>query len=130
MRSFVSTAVIKLFVFASLIIQVQTDPKHLSAQQAAQWLTGNKTVVVLDVRTPSEFRTGHLPNAVNVDYTAPDFDQQVAKLTKATPYLLHCAVGGRSTKALAVLQKLAFRDVRHLDGGIRAWQQAKLPVIK
>ena len=119
-----------LILFVSPVIQAQTFPNHLSAQQAAQWLASDKTVVVLDVRTPAEFRTGHLPNAVNVDYTTPDFEQQVAKLRKATPYLLHCAVGGRSTKALPVLQKFAFRDVRHLDGGIRAWQDAKLPVVK
>ena len=114
----------------SLAMQAQTDPKHLLPQQAAQWLERDKKVVVLDVRTPTEFRAGHLKNAVNVDYTAPDFEQQVAKLDRSTPYLLHCAVGGRSTKALPVLQRLGFRDIRHLDGGIQAWQKATLPVVK
>ncbi|GAB3639911.1 rhodanese-like domain-containing protein [Spirosoma arcticum] len=118
-----------LLVWVSLLAQAQTDSRHLPAQQAAQWLKTDKNVVVLDVRTPAEFRTGHLKNAVNIDYTAPDFEQQLAKLDKAKPYLLHCAVGGRSTKALPVLQKLGFRDVRHLDGGLQAWQSAKLPVV-
>lgn len=122
---------IGVFLFlVSFATQAQTDPKHLLPQQAAQWLEADKKVVVLDVRTPTEFRTGHLRNAVNVDYRAPDFEQQVAKLDRSTPYLLHCAVGGRSTKALTVLQRLGFRDVRHLDGGIQAWQNAKLPVMK
>lgn len=114
----------------SLITQAQTGPKHLQPQQAAQWLESDKSVVVLDVRTADEFRTVHLKNAVNVDYTAPDFEQQLAKLDRSKPYLLHCALGGRSTKALPVLQNLGFKDVRHLDGGIQAWQNAKLPVVK
>ena len=123
--------IIWAFLFlVSLATQAQTDPKHLLPQQAGQWLERDKKVVVLDVRTPAEFRAGHLKNAVNVDYTAPDFEQQVAKLDRSTPDLLHCAVGGRSTKALTVLQRLDFRDIRHLDGGFNAWQNAKLPVVK
>jgi rhodanese-related sulfurtransferase len=129
MQTFKILTVTALIVWTSVLGQAQTDSKHLLAQQAAQWLKTDKNVVVLDVRTPAEFRTGHLKNAVNVDYTAPDFEQQLARLDKAKPYLLHCAVGGRSTKALPVLQKLGFRDVRHLNGGLQAWQSAKLPVV-
>ena len=119
-----------LLLLVGLATQAQTGPKHLYAQQAAEWLESDKNVVVLDLRTADEFRTGHLKNAVNVDYKAPDFEQQLAKLDRSKPYLLHCALGGRSTKALPVLQKLGFADVRHLDGGIQAWQNAKLPVVK
>lgn len=119
-----------LLLLLNIATQAQNDPKHLSAQQATQWLASEKNVVVLDVRTPAEFQAGHLKNAVNIDYTAPDFEQQLAKLDRTKPYLVHCAVGGRSTRSLPVLQKLGFRDVRHLDGGIQAWQNARLPVVK
>ena len=119
------------FLFwVNLAAWAQIQPKHLQPQQALQWLASDKNVMILDVRTPAEFRSGHLKNAINIDYLAPDFEQQVAKLDRRKPYLLHCAVGGRSTKALAIFQKLAFQDVRHLDGGLQAWQMAKLPVVK
>ena len=130
MKNFNHFMISALILLVSLVAQAQTGPAHLQAQQAAQWLESDKNVVVLDIRTADEFRTGHLKNAVNVDYTAPDFEQQLAKLDRSKPYLLHCALGGRSTKALPVLQKLGFKDVRHLDGGIQAWQNAKLPVVK
>lgn len=119
-----------LFLLSSFLVQAQTPPQHLSAQQAAQWLTSNRKVVVLDVRTADEFRAGHLKDAINVDYKAPDFEQHLTKLDPSKSYLLHCALGGRSTKTLPVLQKLGFRDVRHLDGGLQAWQTANLPVVK
>ncbi|QIP16470.1 rhodanese-like domain-containing protein [Spirosoma aureum] len=122
------------FAFFLLLINIaawaQDAPKNLNAQQAAQLLQTDKGIVVLDVRTPAEFQGGHLKNAVNIDYKAADFEQQLAKLDHSKPYLVHCAVGGRSTKTLPVLQKLGFQNVRHLDGGIQAWQQAGLPVVK
>lgn len=130
MKNYKRFVISGIFLLVSLVTQAQTGPRHLHPQQAAQWLESDKNVVVLDVRTADEFRTGHLKNAVNVDYTAPDFEQQLAKLDRSKPYLLHCALGGRSTKALPVLQKLGFEGVRHLDGGIQAWQNAKLPVVK
>ena len=130
MGNFISTMSIKLLTFVSLIGQVQTDLKHVQPKQAAELLKTDKNLVVLDVRTPAEFQAGHLKNAVNVSYNAPDFEQQLAKLDKVKPYLIHCAVGGRSTKSLPVLQKLGFQNVRHLDGGLQAWQQAGLPVVK
>jgi rhodanese-related sulfurtransferase len=108
----------------------QTAVNNLSAQQAAQLIRTTKDLVVLDVRTPAEFQSGHVTNAVNVDYKAPDFEQQLTRLDKTKPYLVHCAVGGRSTKTLPLLQKLGFKNIHHLDGGLQAWQQAGLPLIK
>lgn len=108
----------------------QDGPKNLNPQQAAQLLKESPGVVVLDVRTPAEFSAGHIKGAVNVDYNSPTFQQQVARLDKTKPYLVHCAVGGRSTQSLPILQKLGFTNVRHLDGGVKAWQQAGLPLVK
>ncbi|WP_461097407.1 rhodanese-like domain-containing protein [Spirosoma luteolum] len=113
-----------------LNVSAQTLPTHLDARQAAAWLKANPKAVVLDVRTPEEFRQGHLPNAVNVNYQATDFEQQLARLDKTRPYLVHCAVGGRSTRSLPVLEKLGFSRVYHLDGGLQRWQQAGLPVVQ
>ncbi len=119
-----------LLLLVSLIAQAQNGPANLHPRQAAQWLETDKNVVVLDVRTPAEYNQGHLKGAVNLDYNAPNFEQQLARLDKNKSYLVHCAVGGRSTKSLPVLQKLGFKNVRHLDGGIQAWQQAGQPVVK
>ncbi len=122
--------VVVFFSLFSTLSMAQTGIQNLSAQEAGQLARTSKDLVVLDVRTPAEFQSGHIKNALNVDYKAPDFEQQLAKLDKTKPYLVHCAVGGRSTKTLPLLQKLGFKNVRHLDGGIQSWQQAGLPLIK
>src|SRR5690242_11074803 len=62
--------------------------------------------IVLDVRTPREFATGHIPGAVNIDVNAPDFGTKVATLDKNKTYLVHCAAGVRSAKACDKLNQL------------------------
>jgi len=52
----------------------------------------------------------------------------VLKLDKDAPYLITCGSGGRSTKALTTLEELGFTNVTHLDGGMKDWHKAELPV--
>lgn len=72
---------------------------------------GQPAAVLLDVRTPAEFAAGHLPGAQNLDFRAPDFAQQVARLTPQTPYILYCASGNRSSQAAIIMQEKGFRKV-------------------
>jgi rhodanese-related sulfurtransferase len=82
-----------------------------------------RDVVLLDVRTPSEFALGHIPGATNLNYRAKEFGEQVAKLDKSKTYLVYCAVGGRSTSACEKMAKLDFAHLYNLDGGISRWQR-------
>src|SRR5262245_7969927 len=62
-------------------------------------LRADKSNIVLDVRTAKEFAAGHIPDAINIDYNAPDFAKKIGELDKGKTYLVHCAAGVRSTKA-------------------------------
>ena len=79
-------------------------------------------LVVLDVRTPEEFAAGHLAGAVNVDFYAASFADDIAALDPAVPYLVYCHSGNRSGKATQAMQQLGFTTVYDLDGGVTAWQ--------
>jgi len=103
--------------------------RHVDAQQA-QKLLEDKKVVVLDIRTPGEFNQGRIAGAKNINFQGPDFEQRIEELDKSKSYLVHCASGGRSTHSLALFKKHSFQSVYHLDGGIKAWQKAGLPVEK
>jgi len=102
---------------------------HVDAREAQKLVT-DKSVVVLDIRTPQEFNQGRIAGAKNIDFQAPDFEQRIETLDKSKSYLVHCASGGRSTHSLALFKKHSFQSVYHLDGGIKAWQKAGLPVEK
>jgi rhodanese-related sulfurtransferase len=99
------------------------------ARQAAQ-LVAEGQVVVLDIRTPEEFAAGHIRGAKNIDFHAPDFTAQLAKLDREQSYLLHCRSGRRSSNALSQFTTRQFQHVVHLEGGILAWEAAGNPVTR
>lgn len=103
--------------------------EHVDAPAAARLLE-RSDVTVLDLRTPEEFAVAHLAGARLVNYNSPDFARELARLDRSRTYLIHCASGRRSTAALKTFRELGFQRVIHLDGGLRAWQGAGLPVVK
>ena len=107
--------------------------EDVNAKQAATALQTQKNIVVLDVRTPDEYKNGHLKDAVNISLYDPNFSGKLAQLDKSKTYVVHCAAGlenGRSRKATVVMDSLGFQRIKHLNGGFNAWQRADLPVIK
>jgi rhodanese-related sulfurtransferase len=116
--------IVVLFILSVVIIASAADVVHVNAAQAAELLAADKAVVVLDVRTADEYAEGHIANARNLDFQEEGFEAAVARLDREAPYLVHCASGGRSTASLAVLKKLGFKRVHHLDGGFNAWRKA------
>src|SRR5690606_39273519 len=58
---------------------------------------GEDTVVV-DVRTPSEYASGHLEGAVNVDFQSAEFDATIAELDPDVEYVVYCQSGNRSAQ--------------------------------
>ena len=89
-----------------------------------------KDAVVLDVRTPQEYAEGHVPGAVNLDIHDPQFNQKLAKLDKSKTYLVHCAKGVRSEKAVKKMSTMGFLNLFDFHGGFTAWENAHKPIEK
>lgn len=87
-----------------------------------------KSVQLLDVRTPQEFAGGHLSNATNADVRSDAFVGQTDKLKKDEPVFVYCLSGGRSAGAAKKLAGLGFKEVYDMKGGIMAWKNAGLPI--
>jgi rhodanese-related sulfurtransferase len=85
--------------------------------------------ILLDVRSDGEWAEGHLPQASYIPFQAPDFADQLAALDKSRPVLVYCAAGGRSSKAMNILNQSGQTEVYNLLGGIRAWSAAGQPVV-
>jgi phage shock protein E len=84
--------------------------------------------VVLDVRTPAEFATGHLPGAQNMDIEGADFATRIAALDIAATYAVYCHSGNRSATAMEQMVAVDFAHVYDLAGGIGAWQRMGGPM--
>lgn len=127
------------FAFSGALLAAPKDEKpkdgihHVNAKEAAKLLATkekDKKPVILDIRTPGEFKDGHLKAATNIDFNGDDFEKEIAKLDKKKPYLVHCRSGGRSTASLVAFKKLGFKNIYHLDGGILAWKKAEQEIVK
>lgn len=105
-----------------------TKITHLDAVAAGKSLSGD--VIVLDIRTPTEFAEGHIEGALNIDFNADDFADNIGKLDKSKEYLVHCRSGGRSGRSLPTFESLGFEKILHLDGGMLAWVEAGLSTKK
>jgi len=85
---------------------------------------------ILDVRTPDEWSEGVMEGATLANFYDSDFEAQLLKLDKEKPVAVYCKVGGRSGKAMAQMNKLGFKEVYNLDGGMDAWKSAGKPTVK
>ena len=106
---------------------------HVDAPAAAKLLAvkePEKKPIVLDVRTPLEFKAQRIAKSKNIDFVADSFATELAKLDKSKPYLVLCHSGSRSQRALATFKKLGFTRIYHLDGGLLAWIEEDLPVAR
>ncbi|MBC7554150.1 MAG: thioredoxin [Taibaiella sp.] len=108
----------------------ETTIQNISAAEVNNKLSTNAQTQLIDVRTPEEFAGGHLKNALNFNYNATDFEEQLTKLDKNKPVLVYCQSGGRSSRAANKMLEMGFINVYNMDGGIMKWNNASLPIEK
>jgi phage shock protein E len=102
------------------------EAPSISAAELHDRRTSGEAPVVIDVRTPEEYATGHVPGAVNIP-----FDQVAERIVEVdAPHgvALYCMVGPRARKGESALLATGYASVFHLEGGLAAWQEAGLPV--
>ena|SRR6185312_9732477 len=93
-------------------------------------LINSEDPLVLDVREPKEFAGSRLPNALHIPLSQlKDRGAELAKFV-ARPVIVYCDRGLRGGAAAAALERLGFKRVQSLRGGLRAWKEAGLPMHK
>ena len=101
----------------------------VTAAEAVRLFNREKAVFV-DVREAEEFNGGHAVGAKNIPLGGLEEQSKGLPANKSLPVVLVCATGARSQKAAAKLRKGGFEKAVSLAGGMRAWQDANLPVEK
>lgn len=117
-----------IWMITTLSLQAQSITK-LDPEKFEKKLVEVKNPVLIDVRTPEEYRGGHLEEATLMDYYASDFKSKASKLDRAKPVFVYCASGVRSNSAAEIFKGLGFQ-VYDLAGGIRSWSQAGKAIAK
>ena len=85
-------------------------------------ITGKK-VQLVDVRSTGEFHSGHIKNAINIDFfDTSNFQKSFGKLDKDQPVYVYCRSGARSYKAAKRLVSMGFSKIYDLKGGYMSWK--------
>lgn len=118
-------------VFLAMMMSVGISmAAEVVSVEKAEKLIADK-VQLLDVRTQEEWDEGHLEGAVRADVTEKDFETAARKVTDPQkPLLVYCRSGGRSARAAKKLEKMGYKVVYDMDGGITAWKKADKKVVK
>jgi len=123
--------VIMTMGFAVIVNEIRVATQgvtHISVPQAVQLM--NRGAVVVDVRKADEFGSGHMVNAKNIPVETLDGDKTKVDKYKKKNLLMVCESGTTSGRAANVLRKDGFDNVFSVKGGIRAWREDKLPLVK
>jgi hydroxyacylglutathione hydrolase len=95
-------------------------PRMVSPEYLHEARVAHPELVVLDVRNPDEWSSGHMHNATLIPL--PELHTRLGELPRDRPILVHCQRGARSAKAAATLEAFGFTDVHDLIGGFSAWE--------
>jgi len=102
------------------------DKASLIVADARKLMASRKDLLLIDVRSPQEFAQGSIAGSQNIPFI--DIMEGRHSLPKDKPVLLICSIGGRSFAAVQLLQEKGYTEVFNLDGGIKAWRRASLPL--
>lgn len=81
--------------------------------------------LLIDVRTPQEFDSGHIPGAININ--VEELASRLAEIPDDEPIVVYCRSGNRSSQAARILDGAGYQGIYDL-GGIIDWQAANLPI--
>jgi rhodanese-related sulfurtransferase len=119
---------------AAMVSEARESIENLSVEQVASELTSGSALLV-DIREAEELdATGTIPGALHAPrgmlefYADPVSPYHRAEFDPSRRVILFCASSGRSALAVKSLQSIGYRDIGHLDGGIKAWSAAGQPL--
>lgn len=125
---------ILIVVFAGLLFYLNLGPGKpdgfvdLTAVDAAAQLKQTPEARIVDIRTPAEFKEGHIKDAKLIDYYAQDYKEKWSRLDRNGLYFVYCRTGNRSAQTMRMLKDLGFKRIWHLKNGIMGWKRAGLPL--
>lgn len=125
--------IIFLFCFSTVFAQefLPSDKfVTLTPEQYLETLDSISNKLIIDVRTPGEFKKGHIKGAQNISYLGSTFAEKAAEMDTAKKVFIYCETAHRSPLAARILYNLGFRKIYDLQFGFINWQKQNMPVEK
>ena len=112
--------------FEKLVAEAKKNITEISPTEAAAKLKSGEAVIV-DVRETDEWDEEHIAGAMHMSRGTIELDIEEKVPAPHAMIICHCGGGGRSALAAETLQKMGYKNVRSMAGGLKAWKTAGLP---
>lgn len=126
-RLLISVVAIALLLAAPLACFRGAEETTISQRELADRIGTRGAPLILDVRTRSEFESGHVPGAINIPHS--DLPRRLGELGVGgdQEIVVYCEGGGRAMQAASELRRAGFSSVLHLQGDMSAWRKSRHP---
>lgn len=124
--------------FMQMVDEAKAEVQPINAQEAARRLKEDRKALIVDVRDADEVRqAGAIPGALNVslgmlpvraDLQLPEQFRNQDLQDRSRPVITTCALGLNAARGAKVLKDMGFTNVSYIDGGLKAWKEAGLPM--
>lgn len=96
--------------------------KSISSSQAEKLIKDCDDLVIIDVRRYNEFKTGKIPNAINIPVEELEWEIEDLKENKEKPTLVYCKAGHKSALACQMLEEEGFTNLYNLGQGVLGYK--------
>lgn len=116
--------------FLQIVDESRKRIRETNVDEVKAKLDRGEKFILIDVREESEFAKDHLPGAIHLGkgIIERDIEERVPELN--APLVLYCGGGYRSALAADNLQKMGYKNVLSMDGGIRGWREKGFPLTR
>jgi len=108
----------------NFVKEAKKSVKEISVVDAKAAIDSGKAVVILDVRTAKEFKSGHVPKAINIPRGLLEFKIAKKIKDKGAYIIAYCKSGGRSCLSTCTLNRMGYENAVSMAGGWKAWLKA------
>ena len=106
------------------------DENAISVNEFAT-IVESKECLLIDVRSPDEYLSGHIKGSATIDFYSPEFEHKFRFIDVNQCMLLYCNTGNRSGQAVHILKnELGFTNIVHLKDGMEAWEEAGYELVE
>ena len=115
--------------YEKLVAETKKNITEISPQDAAT-KSKNGEALIIDVRENDEWDEEHIPDAVHLSRGTIELDIEEKLPDTSAMIICHCGGGGRGALATHSLEKMGYKNVRNMAGGLKAWKAAGLATTK
>ncbi len=116
--------------FLAIVDDAKKRVRECTIDDVKQRMDRGEKLVLVDVREDSEWATDHLPGAIHLGKGVIERDIEKTVPDTNTELILYCGGGFRSALAADNLQKMGYKNVISMDGGVRGWREKGYPMQK